>query len=358
MIQRDADGRLLADPETGDVTITGVGGQPAVNARAFLEPSLIHCSLLPVSVYLQVYRQKRTIPAPDVASGCDGRSNTRQCSGALGNHGRRRGLSGWPLLPHVRQEVLLTIAYVGCITLFVAATIAIVATDIKKVWHIPPSVSWLHDAGSGVFGWGRWFVPPRDSCVLQVSHVPQFRQCDLWLSSRTGDDKDGWAVAQDANHGLYHARRCHCDCRSGHSGVIAFSGYHSKDAVVASALAFSQANPGHFLLFITPLITAGITAFYMFRLWFYTFVGQPRDQHVYDHCHESPLIMTAPLLLLSVFAAFSAFGGEKGPLFSPDYGRRATHVAHGIAGSVSTSGLTLPSHHAIEDVHTTAGSSP
>ncbi len=36
-----------------------------------------------------------------------------------------------------------------------------------------------------------------------------------------------------------------------------------------------------------PIITAGITAFYMCRLWFMTFTGKPRDAHVYDHAHES-----------------------------------------------------------------------
>ena len=95
-------------------------------------------------------------------------------------------------------------------------------------------------------------------------------------------------------------------------GVIAFSGYHSKDAIVATALAFIQANPAHFLLFLLPLLTAGITAFYMFRLWFFTFAGDPRDQHVYDHAHESPWIMTVPLLILAPFAAFCAAGGEGG----------------------------------------------
>ena len=40
----------------------------------------------------------------------------------------------------------------------------------------------------------------------------------------------------------------------------------------------------------------------MFRLWYMTFAGEPRDHHRYDHAHESPRVMTAPLLLLAVFA--------------------------------------------------------
>ena len=96
---------------------------------------------------------------------------------------------------------------------------------------------------------------------------------------------------------------------------IAFSGFHSKDAIVATGLAFIGANPAHFLLFLLPLLTAGLTAFYMFRLWFFTFAGEPRDQHIYDHAHESPRIMTIPLLVLALFAAFVAMGGERGSLF-------------------------------------------
>src|SRR5207244_4276236 len=61
-------------------------------------------------------------------------------------------------------------------------------------------------------------------------------------------------------------------------------------------------QPLMFLLFLLPAIGAGITPFYMFRLWYMTFAGDARDHHRYDHAHESPLVMTAPLLLLSVFA--------------------------------------------------------
>jgi len=135
--------------------------------------------------------------------------------------------------------------------------------------------------------------------------------------------------------------------------TIAFSGYHSKDAIVATALAFRQLNPAHFLLFFVPLVTAGITAFYMFRLWFFTFAGKPRDQHVYEHAHESPAVMTGPLVLLSFFAIFCAFGGEKGPLYKLLIHSEPTGVAAGIAAEAARIGL--PSHHAIHAVHSDAG---
>src|SRR5204862_1291561 len=51
------------------------------------------------------------------------------------------------------------------------------------------------------------------------------------------------------------------------AGTPLFSGWYSKDAILVSALSFVSLNPRHFLLFVLPLLTAGITAFYMFRLW-------------------------------------------------------------------------------------------
>jgi len=139
------------------------------------------------------------------------------------------------------------------------------------------------------------------------------------------------------------------------SSIFAFSGFFSKDAVVASSLAFVKANPSHFLLFLMPLITAGITAFYMFRLWFYTFAGKPRDQHVYDHCHESPLIMTGPLMVLAVLAAFCAIGGEDGPLYRLITLDQAPHVAHGIQATAGVTSVNLPSLHEIHESHSQAG---
>ena len=70
--------------------------------------------------------------------------------------------------------------------------------------------------------------------------------------------------------------------------VIGLSGYYSKDSILAQALSFAQANPRHAILFYAVAGGAFLTAFYMFRLWFMTFAGAPRDHHVADHAHESP----------------------------------------------------------------------
>jgi NADH-quinone oxidoreductase subunit L len=85
--------------------------------------------------------------------------------------------------------------------------------------------------------------------------------------------------------------------------VIGFSGFHSKDAIVEQAISYGRANGGLSWLFVVlPLLGALMTSFYMFRLWYMTFAGKPRDHHRYDHAHESPSVMTVPLIILAVFA--------------------------------------------------------
>jgi NADH-quinone oxidoreductase subunit L len=92
------------------------------------------------------------------------------------------------------------------------------------------------------------------------------------------------------------------------AGIPLFTGWYSKDAILAQALGFVWVHNNHMLLFLLPLITAGITAFYMARMWFMTFTGPPRDEHVYEHAHESPWLMTVPLILLAVCSVCVAWG--------------------------------------------------
>ncbi len=65
---------------------------------------------------------------------------------------------------------------------------------------------------------------------------------------------------------------------------------------------------------MVPLVGAAITSFYMFRLWYMTFAGEPRDHHRYEHAHESPRVMTGPLVVLAVFATCA---GWHFPILAP-----------------------------------------
>jgi len=94
------------------------------------------------------------------------------------------------------------------------------------------------------------------------------------------------------------------------AGVPPFSGFFSKDAVLLAVDARSHGPIGAFyqVLFYSALATAALTAFYTFRAFFLTFYGPTKTpEEAGGHAHESPAVMTVPLLLLALGAA--AVGG-------------------------------------------------
>ncbi len=89
------------------------------------------------------------------------------------------------------------------------------------------------------------------------------------------------------------------------SGVPGLSGFYSKDGILGSVLAFGMTD-GHYLPFILGITAAALTPFYMFRIVFLTFFGKPRDQHKFDHAHESGWAMAIPLMALAFMTLISA----------------------------------------------------
>ena len=91
------------------------------------------------------------------------------------------------------------------------------------------------------------------------------------------------------------------------AGIPGLSGFFSKDEILWQAFSSSH---GHFLLWLVAAIAAGMTAFYMFRALFMTFFGESRvDEHVAHHIHESPKIMTVPLMVLAVLSIVGGYIG-------------------------------------------------
>ena len=88
------------------------------------------------------------------------------------------------------------------------------------------------------------------------------------------------------------------------SGIFPLSGFWSKDEIFAVAF-----DGGHYPFLIVGILVAGMTAFYMFRLYFLTFTGEPRDKHAYEHAHESPKSMTVPLMILAFLSIFAGWVG-------------------------------------------------
>src|SRR5438876_8947138 len=109
------------------------------------------------------------------------------------------------------------------------------------------------------------------------------------------------------------------------AGTPLLAGFFSKDEILWQA--FSSPH-GHVLLWGIGVLVAGITSFYMFRLWFMTFYGEYRGGHAAHHddhsvqhvandehghgaheIHESPNVMTIPLIVLAIGAMSSGFIG-------------------------------------------------
>jgi NADH-quinone oxidoreductase subunit L len=90
------------------------------------------------------------------------------------------------------------------------------------------------------------------------------------------------------------------------AGIPPFSGYYSKDAILAAA--YAAHSPVGTYGWICGVVTAGLTAFYISRLFLLTFHGKSRaPQHVQDHVHESPLVMLGPLVVLALGALGTGF---------------------------------------------------
>jgi NADH-quinone oxidoreductase subunit L len=91
------------------------------------------------------------------------------------------------------------------------------------------------------------------------------------------------------------------------AGVPGFSGFFSKDEILWKAF---SAGGAYQIIWVLGAITAGMTAFYMFRLLFGTFHGECRaSEEVKHHIHESPRVMTVPLMILAVLSVIGGYVG-------------------------------------------------
>jgi NADH-quinone oxidoreductase subunit L len=122
------------------------------------------------------------------------------------------------------------------------------------------------------------------------------------------------------------------------AGIPPFAGFWSKDGILADAF-----KSGHYLLWFIGVVGAFMTAFYMFRLIYMTFYGPSRvDHEVLHHVHESPPIMTVPLIILAIL---SVVGGlilgvppEHGWIhrfLGAVVGHGVIHTARGVAEAAS-----------------------
>lgn len=190
------------------------------------------------------------------------------------------------------------VAIVGIATALVSATIAIKQNDIKKVL----AYSTVSQLGYMFLGLG---VGAYTGAVFHVMTHAFFKAL-LFLGA--GSVIHAIHNQQDMRYmgGLRkYMPVTHITFLAGCiaiSGIPPFSGFFSKDEILAAAYA---ANPIYWVLGV---IGAGMTAFYMFRLYATTFLGEFRGtEEQKNHLHESPLAITLPLLILALLAVVGGF---------------------------------------------------
>jgi NADH-quinone oxidoreductase subunit L len=201
-------------------------------------------------------------------------------------------------------NAMKTVAIIGALTAIFAASIGLVQNDIKRVlaYSTVSQLGYMFLAlGVGAFAAGVFHV---------FTHA--FFKALLFLGA--GSVIHAVSGEQDMrNMGDLHRRIpiTHWTmfiATFAIAGIPPFAGFFSKDEILWQA--WSSERGAYWYLWLIGYITALMTAFYMFRLMFLTFHGQPRMSHeVEHHIHESPKSMTGPLVVLAFFCLFAGFLG-------------------------------------------------
>jgi len=189
------------------------------------------------------------------------------------------------------------VAIVGAATAIFAASMALVQTDIKKVlaYSTISQLGYMFLAlGVGAFAAGIFHLMThaffKALLFLGAGSVIHAMSGEQDIRKMGGLDKK-----------IKYTYYTMLIATLAIAGIFPFAGFFSKDEILGRA--FDR----FFLLWVVGFITAGLTAFYMFRMLFLTFFGYCRaDEHVEKHIHESPWPMTVPLMIL---AGFSIVGG-------------------------------------------------
>ena len=270
------------------------------------------------------------------------------------------------IFPILTPDALLVVAYVGGFTALFAASIAITQTDIKKVlaYSTVSQLGYMILAvGTGVY----------TAAFFHLLTHAMFK-ANLFYGSGS--------VIHSMHHALHEKHDHETDPQDMHNmggfkdrmpitywsmlistmaiaGVPLFSGFLSKDAILAGTLSFAQHHPEHFLLPLFGFGAALMTAFYMFRMMFLTFHGDPKMPELIDDIHESPKEMTGPIVLLGTLSVYiwytlpnnlspmASYGWFNPKLDNHNFKGGLVHpVDSSVPGSISALEIAEHAHHA------------
>ncbi|HEY8426394.1 MAG TPA: NADH-quinone oxidoreductase subunit L [Limnochordales bacterium] len=228
-------------------------------------------------------------------------------------------------------DAMQVVAWIGGLTAIFAATIALVREDIKQVL----AYSTVSQLGYMMMGLGLGAYTA--GFFHLTTHA--FFKALLFLAS-------GSVI-----HAMHHVQDMH---RMGGllrkmpvtgltwligaaalAGIPPFAGFWSKDEILLAA--YHSSTPA---LYWIGTVAAVLTAFYVTRATWLVFFGQPRDRHLYEHAHESPAVMTGPLVALAVPAALIGFWNS--PLSGFAFGHLIFfHEVHEAEPSMTVTALAI-----------------
>tara|TARA_Y100001933_G_scaffold265181_1_gene336512 strand:+ start:43418 stop:45541 length:2124 start_codon:yes stop_codon:yes gene_type:complete len=211
------------------------------------------------------------------------------------------------IFPILTPAAHLFVCIIGLITLVMASMMAMVMTDIKRVL----AYSTLSQLGYMILGVGS------GAYIFALFHLitHAFFKCCLFQCS--GSVINMAHHQQDMRYYGGLAKKmpltalAYGICTLTISGIgigsfSIFSGFYSKDGIILGTYNYAHELGGlGSLFFWGPVIVAYITPFYMARSFALTFLGKPRDQHLYDHVKEAPKTMVVPQLILALCAIIS-----------------------------------------------------
>ncbi len=195
------------------------------------------------------------------------------------------------------QAALATVAWIGGFTALLAALIALTQRDIKRViaYSTISQLGYMMMAlGVGAYAYSMFHL---------MTHA--FFKALLFLAA-------GSVIHALGTQDIFEMGGLHRKMpvtswtflagALSLAGIVPFAGFWSKDDILSVTL-----QTGHVTLYAFGLIAAFCTAFYIFRVFFLTFTGKPKDEAKFEHAHEGGFAMTIPLVVLGVLATVAGF---------------------------------------------------
>ncbi len=270
------------------------------------------------------------------------------------------------IFPILTPDALLFVAYIGGFTAIFAASIAITQTDIKKVlaYSTVSQLGYMILAvGTGVYTAAFFHLLTHamfkanlfygSGSVIHSMHHALHKKHDHETDPQDMRNMGGFKDRMPITYWSMLISTMAI------AGVPLFSGFLSKDAILAGTLSFAQHHPEHFLLPLFGFGAALMTAFYMFRMMFLTFHGEPKMPELIDDIHESPKEMTGPIVLLGTlsiyiwytlpnnFSPMASYGWFNPKLKNHIFSGGIVHpVDSSVPGSLSAIEIAEHAHHA------------